>query len=73
MISEIKDFLIVKDNFFEKKVYDEILKDISTLKFTNRNTYVPNKNVYQQTYFNVPLNKNHFAVIEVLKILKNMG
>jgi hypothetical protein len=73
MISEIKDFLIVKDNFFEKKVYDEILKDISTLKFTNRNTYVPNKNVYQQTYFNVPLNKNHFAVIEVLKILKEYG
>jgi len=49
----IKDCLIVKDNFFDKKFYEEILFDISRLKFQNRNTSVDKnlKNVYQTIYF----------------------
>ena len=69
----IKDCLIVKDNFFDKKFYEEILFDISRLKFENRNVSVDKslKNVYQTIYFNVPLNKQHFAVKETNKILKD--
>ena len=33
MINNIKDHIIVKDNFFNDEVYKEIIKDISTLKF----------------------------------------
>ena len=71
----IKDCLIVKDNFFDKKFYEEILFDISRLKFQNRNTSVDKnlKNVYQTIYFNVPLDKQHFAVKETNKILEDFG
>jgi len=71
----IKDCLIVKDNFFNKKFYEEILFDISRLKFQNRNTSVDKnlKNVYQTIYFNVPLDKQHFAVKETNKILEDFG
>ena len=78
MINNIKDLLIVKDNFFKEDVYNEILKDISKLKFNNRSTTINKKNtrennVYQKIYFNVPLNVNHFAVQEVSKLLNNYG
>jgi len=66
----MKDRVIIQDNFFDKEIYNEILYDISKLKFSNRNTVVNNKNIYQKIYFNVPLNKKHFAVVEVLKKLK---
>ncbi len=75
MIKEIKDYLIVKDNFFDEDVYNEILKDISRLKFENRSTLIDKKdlkanNVYQKIYFNVKLNINHFAVKYVCEKLK---
>jgi hypothetical protein len=75
MINEIKDYLIVKDNFFDEDVYNEILKDISRLKFENRSTLIDKKdlkanNVYQKIYFNVKLNINHFAVKYVCEKLK---
>ena len=78
MINKIKDFLIVKDNFFKPNVYQEILKDISRLKFENRYNVVDKKdkqfdNVYQKIYFNVNLNKDHFAVKEVRQHLTNYG
>jgi hypothetical protein len=71
MKNSIKDLIIIKDNFFEENIYKEILFDISRLKFTNRHATVLNKNNYQKRYFNVPLNINHFAVVEVLKKLKD--
>ena len=73
--TNIKDFLIVKDNFFEEKVYNQILYDISRLNFQSRYTTSreEDKNIYQKIYFNVPLNKNHFAVKEVFKILSEYG
>ena len=72
---KIKDSFIVKDNFFDKKTYDKILFDISKSSFTNRNTIIKkeHQNNYQKIYFSVPLDFNHFAVIEMKKILKNMG
>jgi len=73
--SSVKDTLLVKDNFFEEKVYNQILYDISRLKFESRyNTAKKeDKNIYQKIYFNVPLNKNHFAVEEVFKLLSEYG
>ena len=74
-VTNIKDLLIVKDNFFEEKVYNQILYDISRLNFQSRynTSREEDKNIYQKIYFNVPLNKNHFAVQEVFKILSEYG
>ena len=68
----IKDHLIVKDNFFDNNIYKEIILDISRLKFSNRNTLVDeeSKNSYQKIYFDVPLDPNHFAVKEVSRKLQ---
>jgi hypothetical protein len=51
--SSVKDTLIVKDNFFEEKVYNQILYDISRLKFENRynTSSEENKNIYQKNIF----------------------
>jgi hypothetical protein len=67
----IKDHIIIKDNFFDGNIYKEIILDISKLKFTNRYKLVPEdaKNLSQKIYFDVPLDNNHFAVKEVLKKL----
>ena len=43
-MNDIKDFIIVKNNFFEKKIYNEILLDISNLKFENRSWAIHNRN-----------------------------
>ena len=69
-MDKIKDCIIVKDNFFESKIYNEILLDISRLKFQNRSTIVNKEsdNIYQKIYFSVPLNPNHFALQEAKKI-----
>ena len=75
-MDKIKDCIIVKDNFFESKIYNEILLDISRLKFQNRSTMVKQEsvNIYQKIYFSVPLNNNHFAVQETKKIIeKNLN
>ena len=73
-MNNIKDFIIIKNNFFEKKIYDEILLDISNLKFENRSNIVEKEkdNVYQKIYFSVLLNPNHFAVKEVKKNLEKL-
>ena len=75
MINDIKDLLIVKDNFFNEDIYKKILIDLSTLNFFNRNNYISEKhrNIYQKIYFMVDLNPKHFAVVEVEKILSNYG
>ena len=67
----IKDHIIIKDNFFDADVYKEIILDISKLKFTNRHELVneESKNIYQKIYFDVPLSSDHFAVKEVLRKL----
>ena len=67
---QIKDNIIVKDNFFKKNTLEKINSEILNLTFTNRFSGREN-NVYQKIYFNVPLNKEHFAVEEVFKNLKN--
>ena len=75
MITDINDHIIVKDNFFSEKIYKAILFDISKLKFENRNTTVYDdiKNIYQRVYFNVPLNRKHFAIQETINILNSYG
>jgi hypothetical protein len=72
---KIKDSLIIKDNFFNNKIYNEILFDISKRVFENRNTIVTKEeqNPNQIIYFNSSLDFNHFAVKETKNILKNMG
>jgi len=71
---KIKDYIIVKDNFFTKDVLKNIYDDISKLKFKNR--YVENKNneddIYLKIYFQVILDKKHFAVQQVLKNVENL-
>jgi hypothetical protein len=68
----IKNQIIVKDNFFDNNIYKKIILNISKLKFYNRNTLLSeeHKNVYNKTYFDVPLDFNHFAVKEVVKKLR---
>jgi hypothetical protein len=71
MIDEIKDLLIVKDNFFDDKIYKKIVNETLNLKFENRSTSL--KGCYQKTYFHVQLHLNHFAVKEVSRLLNNYG
>ena len=65
---DIKDHLIVKDNFFKQKflfkIHDELLKSV----FVNRSVDYK-ESVYQKIYFNITLDNNHYAVQEVFKIL----
>lgn len=77
----IKDNIIIKDNFFNKDVLKKIHFDISTLKFSNRFKDIDDKNTiypdnshtpYQKIYFNVELNLKHFAVLEVYKNLNKL-
>ena len=71
--TNIKDLLIVKDNFFNKDIYKKILIDLSTLNFSFRNNSINEeyRNIYQKIYFMVKLDSKHFAVAEVKKILSN--
>ena len=72
MNNDIKDHVIVKDNFFRDEIYKELLLDIHRLIFKNRYPDVGKKGDYvNKTYFHVKLNLDHFAVKEVSKILKN--
>ena len=76
---EIKNNIIIKDNFFNENVLEKIKQDFSKLKFINRSN-LDDDNPYQKIYFNVVLNNEHFAVKEVYKNLekyfkniKNLG
>ena len=76
MISNIKDHVIIKDNFFNDEVYKKIIYDISHTKFESRSATAEsygNTEHCQKIYFFTFLDKNHFAVQEVYKILKNYG
>ena len=75
MNTEIKDRIIIIDNFFKQPTLDLIKKDISNLNFSNRNTLINEKakNTYQKIYFNVNLDLKHFAVKEVTKKLKDLS
>ena len=60
-----KEEILIVDNFFDEPHIKEIHKDLDNLmsqgKFANR--YITQNNIhYQQSYFNVDLNKDHFAV-----------
>ena len=61
-MNQLKNRIIIQDNFFSKKMLDKIKIDLSHSKFTNRfNTY---KNTTdQKIYFNVELAKDHPVVI----------
>jgi hypothetical protein len=50
MINNVKDLLIVKDNFFSEDIYKKILTELSTLNFSNRNVTsdIKDKNIYQR-------------------------
>jgi len=65
----IKDHIIVKDNFFDLKTLSKIHNEILNSNFSNR--FVDLKYTsYQKIYFNLNLNFNHYSVKEVLKKLK---
>jgi hypothetical protein len=75
MINEIKDYLIVKDNFFSKEVHNKILMDLSKLKFANRSKIdsigKAKDNPYQKIYFSVQLTPDYFVVKEIFNFLHN--
>ena len=54
-MKSIKDFVIIKDNFFEQEMYQKIINDMLGLNFSNRHTTVGKKyqNRSQKIYFNV--------------------
>jgi len=68
----IKNHLIVKDNFFDDETFKKIKEKVSSLPFTNR--YVSEKNsVYQQIYFQHILNKNDYEVNKLCEKLNYYG
>jgi len=71
---KIKDYIIVKDNFFDESVLKKIHSDLLGSKFTNRlaNNKNNEDNIYQKIYFEVVLNEKHFAVQKVLKNVENL-
>ncbi len=69
---EIKNKILVVDNFFNSNTLDKIKYDLSKNVFTNRFTERDNT-VYQKIYFNVNLSSKHFAVKEVCEKLKKIN
>ena len=68
-MDQLKDRIIIQDNFFSKKILDKIKIDLSHSKFSNRfNTY--KNTIYQKIYFNIELENKHPVVIETIKNLK---
>ena len=68
-MNNVKNRIIVQDNFFTKKMLNKIKIDLKYQKFTNRFTE-KNNSVNQKIYFNVNLTQDHPAVLETKKILK---
>jgi len=65
---DIKDHLIVKDNFFKPEFLSKIHHELLNSAFKNR--FVDyNQTVYQKIYFNIDLDDDHYVVKEVFKIL----
>jgi|TARA_E500000318_G_C3556596_1_gene211444 hypothetical protein len=68
-MNQLKDRIIIQDNFFSKKMLDKIKIDLSYQKFVNR--FNSHKNsTYQKIYFHVELETDHFVVVETIKNLK---
>jgi len=65
---KIKNRIIIQDNFFTEKILKEINKDLLKFKFKNR-SIDEGDSIYQKIYFQVPLDKEYFAVKEVITIL----
>lgn len=68
-MNNVKNRIIVQDNFFTKKMLNKIKIDLKYQKFTNRFTE-KNNSVNQKIYFNVNLTQDHPVVLETKKILK---
>ena len=68
-MTQLKNRIIIQDNFFSKKMLDKIKIDLSHQKFNNRATEHKNT-LYQKIYFQVKLTKKHPVVIETIKNLK---
>jgi|TARA_R100000005_G_C4893005_1_gene138857 hypothetical protein len=65
---DIKDHLIVKDNFFKPEFLSKIHNELLNSTFVNR--FVDyNNGVYQKIYFNIDLDNDHYVVQEVFKTL----
>ena len=69
---EIKNKILVVDNFFNSNTLDKIKYDLSKNVVTNRFTERDNT-VYQKIQFNVHLSSKHFAVKEVCEKLKKIN
>ena len=66
---DIKDKIIVKDNFFKSETLEKIQNQLSAINFTNR--FNDQKNtIYQKIYFYQNIDKNHFALKEMHDNLK---
>jgi|21_taG_2_1085346.scaffolds.fasta_scaffold17686_4 hypothetical protein len=68
-MKQLKNRIIVQDNFFSKKMLNKIKIDLTHQKFINR-FKIRNNTPYQKIYFNVDLKDTHPVVLETKKILK---
>lgn len=65
----IKDKIIIKDNFFKLKTLNAIKNQLSSVCWNNRYNKIKST-VYNKIYFNQILDSNHFAVKEMNQKLK---
>ena len=68
----IKDKIIVKDNFFKLETLNSIKNELSNTHFTNRYHDLKNT-IYQKVYFHQEINSTHFAVKEMHENLKEFN
>jgi hypothetical protein len=68
-MSQVKNKIIIQDDFFSKNFLDKIKIDLSHSKFSNRFSTYQNI-IYQKIYFHVELTEDHTVVLETIKILK---
>ena len=72
MSFDIKEKIIVKDNFFKTTTLNQIKNELSTTPFTNRFNDLKNT-IYQKVYFHQEINSTHFAVKEMHENLKEFN
>lgn len=68
----LKNKIIIEDDFFSSEILNLIHYDLSVCKFTNRYTE-KNNTVAQKIYFNVSLSTEHFAVKETKNKINKIG
>jgi len=68
---EIKDLLIVKDNFFQKNIFEKIKKDLMKLNFTNYYQEIGDSPSarFQKPYFNANVKTEDVSVKNVISSL----